>query len=294
MLNSPGVIPVALTVTDTNGCTDTELQNITWQPAPPLLIIEPSTFDGCLPGTIFFNNLSVPIDSTYDIIWDFGDGTTSGDVSPTHTYTEEGVFDVSLQVTSPIGCFVEDAWDDWIRMRPSPIADFTYSPQEVNSFAPEVTFTDESFEPSFWFWDFDGEGLSNEQNPIFSFPDTGRQEITLIVTHQSGCQDTMVQVLDVIPRVTYFMPNAFTPNMDGLNDYFIGAGVTEGMENFQMTIWNRWGEQVFATSDPNSGWNGLKNNTGKASPNGVYVYVVQYTDPRANSFVLKGYATLVR
>lgn len=294
MLNSPGIIPVALTVTDINGCTDTELQDITWQPAPPILLIEPSTFDGCLPGTVFFNNLSIPIDSTYDIVWDFGDGSTSGEVSPIHTYTEEGVFDVSLMVTSPIGCFVEDAWEDWIRMRPSPIADFTFAPQEVSSFAPDVTFTDESIDPSFWFWDFDGEGTSNEQNPMYTFPDTGQQVITLVVTHQSGCMDTMIQVLDVVPRVTYFMPNAFTPNMDGLNDYFIGAGVTAGMENFQMTIWNRWGEQVFITSDPNDAWNGRKNNTGKESPSGVYVYIVQYTDPRANSFVLKGYATLVR
>ncbi len=294
MLNSPGNIPVSLTVTDVNECEDTETQNVPWFPVPPILLIEPSTFNGCAPQTVFFDNLSVPIDSTYDIVWNFGDGTTSGEVSPTHVYNEPGIYDISLQVTSPIGCFVEDAWENWITVRPSPIADFVFNPEEVNSFDPTVNFTDLSFEPSFWSWDFDGDGFSNEQNPVFTFPDTGQQVVTLIVTHESGCMDTLVQLIDVIPRVTYFMPNAFTPNSDAVNDFFIGNGIIEGMENFRMTIWNRWGEKIYETSDPRSGWNGRKNNNGRLSPNGVYVYVVTYTGPRKNNFRLKGYATLIR
>lgn len=294
MLNSPGNIPVSLTVTDVNECEDTETQNVPWFPVPPILLIEPSTFNGCAPQTVFFDNLSVPIDSTYDIVWNFGDGTTSGEVSPTHVYNEPGIYDISLQVTSPIGCFVEDAWENWITVRPSPIADFVFDPEEVSSFDPTVNFTDLSFEPSFWFWDFDGDGFSNEQNPVFTFPDTGQQVVTLIVTHESGCMDTLVQLIDVIPRVTYFMPNAFTPNSDAVNDFFIGNGIIEGMENFRMTIWNRWGEKIYETSDPRSGWNGRKNNNGRLSPNGVYVYVVTYTGPRKNNFRLKGYATLIR
>lgn len=294
MLNSPGNIPVSLTVTDENGCEDTETQVVPWFPAPPILIIEPSSFNGCEPLDVFFNNLSIPIDSTYDIVWDFGDGTTSGDVSPTHVYTEPGIYDISLQVTSPIGCFIEDFWPSLITVRASPIADFIYSPEEVNSFDPVVTFTDLSFEPSFWFWDFDGDGFSSQQNPVFEFPDTGRQEITLIVTHESGCMDTLVQILDVIPKVTYFVPNAFTPNADGINDFFSGNGITDGIENFRMTILNRWGEIVFESNNPKEGWNGRKRNTGRESPNGVYVYIVNYTDPRNNDFELKGYATLIR
>ena len=285
---------MSLTVVDTNECVDTETQIVPWFPAPPILLIEPSSFDGCVPMEVFFDNLSIPIDSTYDIVWDFGDGTTSGEVSPTHIYTEPGVYDVSLQVTSPIGCFIEDSWSNWIVARQSPIADFVYSPEEVISFDPVVDFTDLSFEPSFWYWDFDGDGFSTLQNPTFEFPDTGQQVITLIVTHESGCMDTLVQFLDVVPKVTYFMPNAFTPNSDGVNDFFFGNGITEGMENFQLTIWNRWGEKVFQTNNPKEGWNGRKNNTGKDSPNGVYVYIVNYTNPRKQNFELKGYATLVR
>jgi gliding motility-associated-like protein len=294
MLNSPGNIPVALTVTDSNGCQDIETQIVPWFPAPPILIIEPSNFNGCVPMEVFFNNLSIPIDSTYDIVWDFGDGITSGDVSPTHIYTEPGNYSISLQVTSPIGCYIEDSWANWIVAKPSPIADFIYAPDEVNSFDPTVTFTDLSFEPSFWFWNFDGEGISNDQSPVFTFADTGRQEVMLIVTHESGCMDTLIQFIDIIPKVTFFMPNAFTPNNDGINDFFQGNGITEGMDNFTMSIWNRYGELIFETNNPKDSWNGRKRNTGRDSPNGVYVYIVNYTGPRKNNFELKGYATLIR
>ena len=291
---APGDLPVSLTITDINGCQDTETQIVPWYPAPAIIIVEPSSFLGCVPMEVFFNNLSFPIDSTYDIVWDFGDGTTSSDISPTHIYEEPGTYNISLEVTSPIGCFASESWNNWITARPSPIADFVYSPQDISSFAPEVTFTDQSIEAITWYWDFDGESISLEQNPVYEFRDTGLQEVTLIVTHQSGCQDSLTQLLDIVPRVSYFLPNAFTPNSDDINDFFRGKGIFEGMSNFELTIWNRWGELVFKTGDPYEGWNGQKNNNGKPSPNGVYVCIVNYTGPRGGDFQLKGFATLIR
>ena len=116
----------------------------------------------------------------------------------------------------------------------------------------------------------------------------------MIVTHESGCQDSLTQIIDVVPKVTYFLPNAFTPNSDNVNDFFRGKGFFDGMENFRLSIWNRWGELVFETSDPSEGWNGRKKNTGSLSPNGVYVCLVSYTGPRGGDFELKGFATLIK
>ena len=290
----PGDLPVSLTVTDINDCQDTETQIIEYYPAPAIIIIEPSQFEGCVPMEVFFNNLSFPIDSTYDILWTFGDGATSTDISPTHIYEEPGVFDISLEITSPIGCFISDSWNNWIVARPSPVADFTFEPRELSSFNPYVEFTDLSVDAISWFWDFDGDGFSNEQNPSFTFPDTGTQAITLYVTHESGCQDSITQLIDIVPRVSYFLPNAFTPNNDDLNDGYRGNGIFEGMENFRMMIWNRWGELIFETTDPNEAWNGRKKNTGAPSPNGVYICIANYTGPRGGNFEVKGFATLIR
>ncbi|MEL6865696.1 MAG: PKD domain-containing protein [Bacteroidota bacterium] len=290
----PGEHEVSLTIEDENGCVDVFTETILWYPAPPVVIIEPSIFDGCSPQEVFFNNLSFPIDSTYDIVWTFGDGSTSSDISPTHIYEEPGVYDVTVDITSPIGCYIGDSWDDWIRVRPSPIADFSFSPNNPTNFNPLVTFTDESFEPQFWEWDFDGDGFSFEQNPVFTFPDTGLQVVQLIVTHESGCQDSITQLIDVEPRIRYFIPNAFTPNSDDLNDEFKGGGFFVGMRDFRMTIWNRWGEMIFETRDPNEGWNGRKFNTGELAPLGVYVYIINYLEPRGKRTQLKGFATLLK
>ena len=290
----PGNFPVSLTVTDINGCMITEIIPLPYFPAPAVIIIEPSTFIGCEPAKIFFNNLSVPIDSTYDIIWDFGDGNTSSEISPTHLYEEPGIYDISIQITSPIGCFAESNFNDYITILISPDAGFSFTPESLNTFERTATFTDESLNADRWFYQFGESGVSFEQNPVYVFPDTGIQVITQVVTHPSGCTDTAVQTLDVIPQVRYFLPNAFTPNFDDLNDEFLGVGIFEGMRDFEMQIWNRWGELMFDTNDPFEGWNGQKQNSGRISPNGVYVYRAYYVNPRGRPIELKGYATLVK
>ena len=291
---APGDIPVNLLVTDINGCMDDTTQIISWYPVPPVLIIEPSTFQGCNPQYVFFNNLSTPIDETYDILWDFGDGGTSTEISPSYVYENPGLYDVSITVTSPIGCTISDFFPNWITVEESPVANFTYTPNEPTNFHPEVDFTDHSIDAAQWSWDFSGVGNSYETNPTYSFPDTGLQEVILVVTHPSGCTDTMIQYIDIVPKVAYFLPNAFTPNNDALNDLFYGKGFFMGMRNFNMTIWNRWGELVFETGNPDEGWNGTKQNDGKESPNGVYVVVVSYTGPRGEKVMIKGFATLVK
>ncbi len=294
LYSDPGNIPVTLTVEDMNGCVDDTTQIIEWYPAPPILIIEPSIYKGCIPQNVFFNNLSTPIDDTYDILWDFGDGNTSGEISPTYVYEIPGVYDVSLSVTSPIGCSISDFFPNLITVEESPVADFIFTPNPPSNFQPEVEFIDQSIDAAQWFWNFNEMDNSFEQNPLYTFPDTGLQEITLIVTHESGCQDTLTKYIDVVPKVAYFLPNAFSPNYDSVNDEFFGKGFFVGLQNFNMTIWNRWGELVFETDDPYEGWNGKKLNTGKESPIGVYVVVVKYTGPRGGDVELKGFATIVR
>ncbi len=90
------------------------------------------------------------------------------------------------------------------------------------------------------------------------------------------------------------MPNTFTPNNDARNDEFKGVGYTSGMTQFQMHIYNRWGECIFKTNDYTEGWNGAKNNTGEQLPEGVYLYKVQYITPTKQTIYTQGYVNLVR
>lgn len=291
---TPGNKDVLLQVRDANNCIDTALKRINWFPVPPLLIIEPSASVGCAPSEITFLNLSSPIDETYDIIWDFGDGGGSDEISPTHTFESPGIYSIKIEVTSPIGCYTEAFFPDRIRVEESPIADFSYTPDQPDGFNPTVRFQDESIDASAWQWVINDSEVLFDRNPIYTFRDTGLYKVELIVFHPSGCPDTAVQYIDIIPRVTFFLPNAFTPNGDGKNDVYIGNGVLEGVRSFEMSIWNRWGEMVFQTNDPTEGWNGRVNNSGTLSPNGVYPVVVQYIGPRGEPVTIKGFATVIR
>ena len=118
------------------------------------------------------------------------------------------------------------------------------------------------------------------------------------VTDANGCIDTisiLVVVLSTICEEPYlFMPNAFTPNSDDVNDGFIGTGKLDGAKDFHFTIWNRWGELLFQTHDPTEGWNGRIHNSGNLAQGGVYMCVVTYNGPRGDEYKIKGFATLIR
>jgi gliding motility-associated-like protein len=290
----PGNIRVQLEVTDENECVDVVSRNVSYFPVPNLIIISPSDFIGCNPGTIFFDNLSFPIDETYDINWDFGDGSFSDRISPTHTFRQEGVFDVSVEITSPIGCLTDTLFEKLIEIQASPIADFSYSPGNLSRFNNTVSFTDQSVNAIFREWLFDGTNRSTELNPVVTFRDTGVHEVRLVVRHEQGCKDTAYAYLDVIPDVTFFMPTAFSPNDDGENDVFKGVGVLEGIKEYQLRIWNRWGEMVYESTEPNAGWNGRKYNDGAPAPPGVYVVMVRYREPRGEIVEAQSTVMLIR
>jgi len=291
----PGEKNAQLIVTDSNNCKDTISKDFDWFPVPPLIIINPSNFIGCAPADIFFDNLSTPIDETYEVIWDFGDGSDEVDmISPTHSYEDIGIYDVNVSITSPIGCTTSRAFPELITVEEKPTADFSFSPEMPNSFNKEISFFDNSTNAKFYQWNFAGLGTSDILDPTFTFPDTGVYEVVLTVLHESGCPDTAIALIDISPEVTLHFPNAFTPNNDAKNDVFRGVGVFAGLRNFELSVWNRWGQKIFGTDDPMVGWNGMVDNTGAISPNGVYVYYAKYEGPRGDKEEFKGHITLIR
>ena len=292
--HSPGDIPVKLTVTDTNSCVDELTKIVNYFPVPNLIVIAPSAEIACEPAEIFFDNLSFPIDTTYDILWEFGDGGTSSEISPFYIYDTPGTYTVSVDITSPIGCQTDTTFQSLITVLASPEAGFSFMPDQLSSLKPEVQFTDESLRAFSWQWDFgDGQG-SNARSPYYIYPDTGMFVVQQVVIHQSGCTDTLLAAIDIVPDIRYFLPNAFTPNGDGTNDTYAGIGIFKGISAFKMSIWNRWGEPMFEAQTPNEAWNGKKNNVGNDQPSGVYLVMVQFKNPRGEAIEMKSYATLIR
>jgi gliding motility-associated-like protein len=146
--------------------------------------------------------------------------------------------------------------------------DVTYLDQRT------IQFIDLSYDDvQLWSWDFGyPEAFSSEQNPMYTFPDTGFFEVELAVSDANNCRDTVKNPIYAYPPYTMFIPNAFTPDGDGINDVFSGIG--EGYVNYEMWIYNRWGEQIFYTDSDADGWGSAGRYSLEDLPSGVYAYKI--------------------
>ena len=289
----PGDYPIKLKIEDEYGCIDSVERMIEWKPVPPLVIIEPSAEDGCNPLDLSFVNLSTPIDDTYDIKWDFGDGNTGSGFQPMHTYLDTGTYTVKVEITSPIGCYTEREYKNLINVFHPPIADFDVSPLETDIFNPYVNLKDNSIYSKGREWQIEG-GYFYDDEWTYEFKDTGRHVITLIAVDRFGCVDTLQKVVDVRPVNTFYFPNAFSPNNDGKNDLFLGKGLKAGIHDYTMRIYNRWGGLIYESDNLNEGWNGTLMNEGTRVETGVYIYQVEYKKARGEVVSEKNYINLIR
>lgn len=265
----------SVTVTDANGCSGSAETIVQVNPVP---YADFSGFpsDGCVPVSVNFTNLW----STGNMLWQFGDGTTSTLINPSHQYNNSGVFTVTLTV-SEAGCEDTQTMVDYIHIYPKPVAGFRPSGNEVYEDESTVFFTDLSTGAEFWLWDFGtatAEGTSQQQNPEFTFPGVGNYTVWQYVENQWGCSDSTYAVISVKPMITFYVPNAFTPNGDGINEYFQAFGNNIDPDSFQMLIFDSWGRVIFKSNNINIPWDGSSHYTNnKIVPQGVYIYQIDIT-----------------
>lgn len=290
----PGDYNVSLVVEDVNTCRDTANAMIKFYPLPDRFAILPSRYLGCAPVSIRFHNSTNPFQEEYKILWHFGDGSTDTVYSPMHLYEEPGFYTVYVKIINPLGCTLESEYNQWIEIKKSPVADFTYVPRNPNIINPTVNFHNLSQDAEVFQWDFGNGDYSFEFEPGYTYPDTGRYWVTLIATSKNHCDDTIQKALFVSPDVILHFPNAFTPNADGLNDEFKPVGsLYEYVRAYNLTVWDRWGGKVFETDDINQAWFGSKFNQGPVLPQGVYVYQYYYMTPTGKEYRGRGSVTLL-
>lgn len=271
-------------VTLTDGCETpavTECIDVNVYPVPQVTLTS-DIVDGCYPVQVQFSNTTDPA-LVGTCSWNFGDGATSTDCNPTHLYTIPGVYDVSLTVTTPDGCIVDTTIIGLISVYDYPVASFDFGPQPTTFFDPEINFTDQSVNAVLWDWQFGSNpalGNSSQQDPSFEFPNNGPGEypVYLTVTNSDGCTHTDSAIVIIDGIFTLYVPNTFTPNGDGLNDVLLpkGEGIDETDYNFY--VFNRWGEQVFHTTDLYSGWDGSIKGIAADNKTDVYVWRIKTSD----------------
>ena len=179
---------------------------------------------------------------------------------------------------------------------PNPIADFTMDPIRASNLDPIVEFYDMSFGANQWeYWLGDGTTIGDKRNFYHTYLDTGAYEVTQIVQNEYGCVDTITKTVYVDYESTIYLPNAFTPEQkDGINDGF--APVMEGVsdEEYNFTIFDRWGQVLFTSTNLEEKWDGTHIKTGNPVPQGVYVYYLQYKHFNGLKNERRGHVTLIR
>lgn len=284
-----GDFVVTLTAITDSGCTASGTTNVQVfpNPEPAFNLVEAQ---GCTPHEVLFVNqstLATGLLSNY--AWSFGDGETSTASNPVYTYQDSGYYDITLSATSAEGCNTVIAIDDAVRANITPYADFSIKEDVLSLLDAEVVLTDESLHGLFWNWNLGDGTWSSALNPTHTYTEPGTYDIILTVTN-GDCEDVAFGQVRVDPIVTFYIPSAFTPDEDGINETFFGTG--ESIKEYNMKIIDRWGMILFESNDPDFHWDGTYK--GKPVDMGVYAYSFLLLDLFGYEHRHIGHVTLVR
>jgi len=216
-------------------------------------------------------------------------------LTATNTYSSPGCFDVTLEVQTNDGCIIDTTFVSYVCAWDFPTAQFIASPQVTTTEQTTITFTNTSDDNDVNFWLFAGLGTSNDEHPTFTFSDTeeGVYPIYLTVTNSHGCVDSTMLIVTVEQEVQFFIPNTFTPDGDEFNETWQIQGYGFDPNDFNVTIYNRWGEPVFESRNAEVGWDGRFQ--GNIVQDGVYVWKIVTKRLRDDSKVIRqGHLTIIR
>jgi gliding motility-associated-like protein len=171
---------------------------------------------------------------------------------------------------------LNDSTSKDITVLPKPIAGFTATPDDMSIDQPTVQFLDHSTDGTMWDWDFGDHKTNITRNPFHTYADTGTFIVTEIVINTFGCNDTATARIRVNAQPALFIPNAFSPDGDNQNDTFIPVG--NGITDFSMLVFDRWGKKIFETTDFNSGWNGKVSGSDELAKEDIYTYKISAKD----------------
>lgn len=254
-----------VTGTDSNSCTHSISFVVDPLPLPVVNVAGPYT--SCSPYSI---QLLADTSNVSSIAWHFTNGFSSGDVSPTFTFPT-GVFGATIYATSPNGCADTILLPAFITVLPSPIAEFKMLPITTDPDMPatEFKFINLSSQADAFIWSFGDSSLASYQfQPTHQYDDYLTYPVMLIAINANGCTDTAFHLLTVEEPRLFFVPNTFTPNGDGNNDYFQLYG--RNVSTYELRVYDRTGELVYFGNQDSQPWNGTLH--GMPLNTGVYVY----------------------
>ena len=294
IVTPPSNTTYTATLTDANGCQGSATQVVVVNPLPDPSFSESST-TGCDRHCIDFN-INNP-NPNYTYLWTFGDASISfnGDQLE-HCYNESGVYTVFVQATTNLGCVDSLRKLNHVIINKTPTAEFIISPKEITFIdEPDFEFQNISEDATNYFWNLGDSTLTQVENPEHRYESPGDFCVKLISvanynTGISTCIDSVEKCIKILPLSVCYVPNSFTPNDDNYNDVFFAKGSL--ISEFEISIFNRWGQQIYRSYDIDNGWDG---NFGQnQAPAGIYLYIVKYRDIDHRPYSVEGTVLLLR
>ena len=282
-----GTFPVTLNG-DYNGCPALSYTDSITVDAMPTTDFIPLVTNGCEPLTVPFKNTSTGNGNTY--LWNFGDGNNGYDNDAVHVFLHSGEYSVSLSAININGCRADTTYFKLISVYNKPDGKFIPNPEVADILSPVVQFQNYSSNAISYLWDFGDNETSTFWNPSHTYSNTGDYNITLLLVSPHGCLDTVRGVVRVEDSFSFYIPNSFTPNGDGINDEFRGYGVS--FKSYLMNIYNRWGELIYSTNDYNKPWDGKMNS--ETVQNDVFVYRIVLIGPHDEKHTYVGNVSVIK
>jgi gliding motility-associated-like protein len=301
LFNAPNNYPVKLVVTTVHNCLDSVTKIAIVNPNPVVDFMGDDLI-GCEPHVVIFKDLAsvggVPAGSI-NLYFDYFVDSSKHYLTNyfTHTFIAPGFHSVGLKITTNKGCSDSLYKKNYIEVYPKPKAAFVLVPNETNIADPIITIVDKSKLSDKIDWDFGDNTYLVGQNyapTIYhSYTDTGSFIVVQYVTTNLGCKDTVNHPMRVNPEALVYIPNAFSPNADGVNDIFNAKFF--GLIKYELRIFDRWGKVVGLINDASAlGWDGNDVQTGQPCKTEVYTWKMNYTTVLNEKRSNVGSVTLLR
>lgn len=287
-----GVGTHTVTYTVSGACGNAATKDIIVKPHPALSLTSPVTA-ACVP---MLTEATIGSDMTLDsLLIDFGNGTTQSAVGTYQVnYINPNCYDVHVWGIAQ-GCVTDSLFVDYFCSQPLPNAEPTVVKGTSTIYDPNFVFMNNSTGGTNWYWSFGDGKTSTEKNPTHKYsPVPGDYEVMLTVVSDFGCRDSAKIIIRIIEDVVFFAPNAFTPDGDQFNNIFKPVMVSGfRTDSYMLLIYNRWGELLFESHDPQYGWDGTYR--GQVCQDGTYTWVITFkAKENSDSYRQLGTVTLIK
>ena len=276
---SSSITSYTVTGTSADGCINTDNVSILFNPIETVSF-EPDNTLGCAPFLVNFTNNTL---NAISCSWDFGNGSSSNNCGAvSSSFFQVGCYDVSLTVTFANGCTNTLTQQNNVCVEAPPIASFVATPALLSQYDSQTSFQNLTLGGENYLWNFgDNSATTTTESPEHDYVGLplGNYLVTLIAYSPAGCIDSISSIIQIKEDLVFYVPNCFTPDDDEYNQFFQPV-FTSGFDPFDynLFIYNRWGELIFESNDAQVGWNGSygSNSEVEIVQDGIYTWKIEF------------------